>query len=112
MTVPVDIKGLQQMSDADLYPPDPPAVMAPGDLGIEPPPAPPKPKRADGQRIDPTKLAEAVRNAGIADAERGQYRPDAFPGHVMHYDAGHTVGMMRQGKPWPPPNHSKVRDAR
>lgn len=136
MTAHVTTKPMTYMVEADLYAPDPGATMVDGDLGLDESKSTTVLKldseglklrdagddpvvkvrsgllTEDGKHIDPVKLAEAVRNAGMADAERGQYKPGSFPGLVDVYDGGHADGAQRQGKPWPPPNHSKVSDAR
>lgn len=102
------------MVAADLHAPVPVDAMAAGDLGIEAPKAPAEQRShglvtPDGQHIDPAKLAAAVRAAGIADAERGRYLPQSFPGSMADYTAGHAEGTLRQRKIWPPPNHSGPR---
>lgn len=95
MTVLVTNKYMVDMEDGDLYAPEPPAIMAAGDLGIAPVAV--LPKRHLALAEDPERLRLACRNAGIVDAYNKRTPATCFVGEYGGaYNDGYQYELTRQ----------------
>lgn len=96
MTVlPTEDQPMVYMLEADLYGPAERAVMAAGDLGIEP--VKTLPKRHLALADDPERLRIACRSAGIIDAYNSRKPATCFVGEYgAAYNDGYQYELTRQ----------------